>query len=718
MKFFYRALNSFIGVIVLQAIFVIVLVSGSVTKGQEEDARQELRAEALNVNNNFNSWKRSLWGAIVDLNRPGALGKLIDSQRNVYFSDDFEKFVEKTAAQAGGEFLILKNSWSSFTAVRPLTERPIPAPKAGIFQVLRPHPYIEMVLTEGVLYFCGAVRVTSESGKYVDIFILKRVDEQLLGQLSFNQRVKAFVSLNGHFVIGTLPASTFMDWMRGRTFPTSYTMLDEFILEGVPYMVVIQQSGTARIAEGSNNGESALYVATFLSLEEYRARISAIEKAIIIASIIVALATILVSVGLSTAVTKPVSSLAKAMARLKAGEKRVALADTAKGEIADLFRGFNEMAARIADDSEELAVHIRDITAIQQYNDKIFNSIQEKILVVNSSFVVERANKAFVDYTGREESSIVGENIDVLSSNLFDESLHAGIRAVVSGENPSVQRTKRSASGRAFEFKLYPLRQIDKSGMESVHCIIVIDDVTERLAYEEKVRHAEKLASISMLSAGVAHEINNPLSAILTNVQNLIKVEKDEDELSDLRVVEQETKRIARIVRNLLDFSASGHSESAVADINSIVENILKLVSYSIRKDSRISMEADLEDGIPIVAAGEDELKQVLLNLIRNSLESMEDGGSIKIKTRFDISSSMIECVVSDTGRGIPTDALPRIFDPFFSTKTGTGNSGLGLSVVYGLISKFGGAVDVESAEGKGTSVVLRLPAIMETQKK
>jgi PAS domain S-box-containing protein len=710
MKFFYRTFNSFIGVIVLQALLVIVLVSGSVAQGQEQDARQELKSEALNVFDNFNSWKRSLWGALVDLNKSTALGKMTDSQHSGYFDDAIEKYIGKMAAQAGGEFLVLKNSWSAFTAVRPLTDRPLPSPESSVFQVLRTHPYIEMVLTEGILYFCGTVRATSESGRFVDIFILKRVDEQMIRQLSFNQRTKVLVSLNGHFIIGTIPGENFMEWMRGRTFPTSYSMLDEFMVDGIPNMVVVQQSGTARIAEGTNRGEATLYVCTFLSLAEYRARIEAIRRAIIIASLIVALFTIIVSAGLGKAVTKPVSLLGKAMAQLKAGNKHVSLSGPVKGEIADLFHGFNDMAFRIDKDSEELAVHIRNITAIQEYNDKIFNSIQEKILVINSRFVVERANKAFLDYAGRSEESVVGSNIDVLSLGLFDEPVHASIRAIVSGASASIQQTRRTTSGRTFDIKLYPLLQADEGGLDNVHCIMVIDDVTERLAYEEKIRQAEKLASISMLSAGVAHEINNPLSAILTNVQNLIKAEKRQEKIQDLQLVEQETKRIAKIVRNLLDFSSSRHSDTSGADVNATISNVLRLVSYSIRNETKISIDSVLDQNIPRTSAGEDELKQIILNLIRNSLESIDTGGAIRIATRFETVSSMIECVVSDTGKGIPADVLPRIFDPFFSTKSGSGNSGLGLSVVYGLVSKFGGTIDVGSAEGEGTVVMLRLP--------
>ncbi|MEN6296441.1 MAG: ATP-binding protein, partial [Rectinema sp.] len=244
----------------------------------------------------------------------------------------------------------------------------------------------------------------------------------------------------------------------------------------------------------------------------------------------------------------------------------------------------------------------------------------------------------------------------------------------------------------------------------SIHCIMVIEDVTARVAYEEKIRQAEKLASISMLSAGVAHEINNPLSSILSNVQNLIKAEKEPERLEDLRLVEQETKRIARIVRNLLEFSSSSPVEKPRNDINACIQKTLQLVDYSLKKESGVSIVVRLSPDLPSAAIGEDECKQIILNLIKNSLEALGSSGTIRIETAFLSSESMVQCRVSDTGRGIPKALLPRIFDPFFSTKNEEGNSGLGLSVVYGLVSKFKGRIEVESEEGRGTMVRISLP--------
>ncbi len=710
MRFFARTFNSFISVIVLQAVLVALLVSGSVSKSQEEDSRRELKTEALSVYDNFNSWKRVIWSSIVDLSKSERLKALIAAQTHIAPDNALETALRQAAMQAGCEFLVIRNSWSTFTAVRPLTDKPIPAPRAHDFRIDRLHPYVEMLLSDGILYFSGAVRVTAADGRSLDIFIAKRVDETLMRQLSFNSRVKALISLNSHFVVGSIAGTAFSEWMRGRTFSTSYTVVPELVEDGVPYGVVIQQSGNARLVESGTTGESTLYVCTFLSLAEYRARVGFINRSIILVSLIVALFTALLSLGLSKAVTDPVRQLRDAMLRLMHGEKPVKVAGPAKGEIADLFHGFNDMSARIEEDKRALSAHIQEITRIKEYNDKIFNSIREQILVINAEFSVEKANRAFFEFCEHSEKEVIGRNIDSLSPSIFDEPVHTSIRAVISGGLASDTQVRRTSSGRSFEIKFYPLFEREQE-RTSVHCIMVIEDITAKIAYEEKIRQAEKLSSISMLSAGVAHEINNPLSSILTNVQNLMHAEKELDRLEDLRIVEQETKRIARIVRNLLEFSSSPRTGPSETDINACIRATLRLLDYALKSEGGISIRTDLGASIPRAAIGEDECKQILLNLIKNALDAIGNSGSMRIETSFDAAHSVVQCSVADSGRGIPKELLPRVFDPFFSTKGDEGNSGLGLSVVYGLVSKFKGTIGIESEEGVGTTVHIALPA-------
>jgi len=728
MKVFYRTYFSFLGVIALQAVLVTTLVSGSIRKSQEQDSRVEAKAEALNVYDNFNSWKRALWGTIVDISKDEALADLVGAQApapvgtpiRAGVDQRLQAYLKRSTVQSGAEFVVAKPGWSGSGSIIPLSDRPGPVPPIGNFVITRPHPYVEVVASARELYFCGNVRVRARNGNYLDLFILKRVDEQLCRQFSSNPNTRVLISADDYFATGTIGGTAFLQWLKGRVLTTSYYFLDDMREGEVPYMMVVQQSGPARIAAAQGDDrEATLYVCSYLSLAEARNRIAFLNKSILTASLVIALFTAILSALLSKAVTDPISRLSKAMLQLKSGTRPVLVEGPQGGEIGRLLLGFNEMSAQLDADKDSLSRHLGEITRIKEYDDKIFDSIQERILVIDAIFTVEKANKAFLDYVGLDEDAVLGKNIDELSIGLFDEPIHESIRAIISGALPSVAQTRRTPAGHTFEIKFYPLLEDAATGdgagaglpRNSVHCIMSIEDVTRKIAYEDKIRQAEKLASISMLSAGVAHEINNPLGSILANVQNLIKAEKEPASADDLLLIEKETKRIARIVRNLLEFSSAGGAETTVADLNDVIEKLLQLLGYSLKSGSRAEVAADLEHGLPKAAIGEDECKQILLNLIMNALESIEGAGRIVVRTRSLGAGGEVELTVSDTGKGIPPDLLPRIFDPFFSTKGESGNSGLGLSVVYGLVSKFKGTINVESQEGAGTTVSITLPA-------
>jgi len=145
--------------------------------------------------------------------------------------------------------------------------------------------------------------------------------------------------------------------------------------------------------------------------------------------------------------------------------------------------------------------------------------------------------------------------------------------------------------------------------------------------------------------------------------------------------------------------------------MNAVIDEVLRLIRYSIKKESRISIETDFALELPPVAVGEDEFKQITINLINNSLQAIGEGGTITIRTAVSDDPERVELSVRDTGCGIPAAILPRIFDPFFTTKGNDGNTGLGLSVVYGIVTKYRGKVTAESEAGVGTTMRISLPA-------
>ncbi len=240
-----------------------------------------------------------------------------------------------------------------------------------------------------------------------------------------------------------------------------------------------------------------------------------------------------------------------------------------------------------------------------------------------------------------------------------------------------------------------------------------------RIAEAEAAR-GEKLASIGLLAAGIAHELNNPLTGILTFSHLLRKKVPDgSPEAEDLDLVIRETKRCATIIRRLLDFSREKAPEKKFADINRIIESTVHLVERPAHlHDIEITLE--LDRNLPQIWVEPDLIEQVLMNMLVNAQHAIEDAGSITIRSRMspepripDIGMDpvpMVEISIIDTGCGIPEENLQRIFDPFFSSKEVGKGTGLGLSVSHGIVRAHGGCIEVESAVGKGTTFRICLP--------
>jgi len=242
--------------------------------------------------------------------------------------------------------------------------------------------------------------------------------------------------------------------------------------------------------------------------------------------------------------------------------------------------------------------------------------------------------------------------------------------------------------------------------------------MSEELASrEEEIIQAKKLASIGTLTAGVAHELTNPLnniSMIAQTYEELYGNLSDEQRVEMMAKVEGETERIKTIVKNLLDFSKPKEANLHPADINAVVKKTLSLVQNMI-DISNINTRIDYGEDIPQVLVDEHQIEQVLVNLSINALHAMSPGGVLTILTRAGAGGDTVEVEVRDNGKGIPPQYISHIFDPFFTTK-GVHGTGLGLSVSYGIIRNHGGNIRVESEEGKGTKFIVELKAYKQIE--
>ncbi|MDE2059780.1 MAG: hypothetical protein KGL31_04345 [candidate division NC10 bacterium] len=238
------------------------------------------------------------------------------------------------------------------------------------------------------------------------------------------------------------------------------------------------------------------------------------------------------------------------------------------------------------------------------------------------------------------------------------------------------------------------------------------EDVTRRVALERQVRQAEKLSALGTLSAGLAHEINNPLGIITSRVELALmdahETEVPKQFIDDLKVIEKHAQRAARVARGLLSFSRPATGQLLPLDLNGVIEETLLLIEGQLEKE-QIVLERRLAPSLPKVMGNVSQLEEVLLNLFTNARDAMTAGGRIRVESRLAADEASVQILIADTGEGIPDVLVQQIFDPFFTTKkTGTG---LGLSISYGIVKEHRGRLDVHSEAGKGATFIMTLPA-------
>jgi len=236
----------------------------------------------------------------------------------------------------------------------------------------------------------------------------------------------------------------------------------------------------------------------------------------------------------------------------------------------------------------------------------------------------------------------------------------------------------------------------------------VAERTEEVKAMQAQLFQAEKLASIGKLAAGVAHEINNPLTGILTNSSLMLEDLPPEDpRREDVQTIVNETLRCRKIVKGLLDFARQTKPQKQFLDLNQVVRRVLSLIENQ-ASFRNIAISTDLDPNPPAVLADQDQIQQVFLNIVLNASEAMPQQGQLRISSRTLPREGAMEVRFQDNGPGIPPDVQDKILEPFFTTKsTGTG---LGLSIAYGIVERHRGTLKVESAPGKGTTIVITLP--------
>jgi two-component system NtrC family sensor kinase len=351
-----------------------------------------------------------------------------------------------------------------------------------------------------------------------------------------------------------------------------------------------------------------------------------------------------------------------------------------------------------------------ELERLKIYTENIIESINVAVLALDLNGKITSCNRAFEELYHVRREQIAGSPVESLLAGDVVESIQkvAGTKGWELRSTSNIFKLyveNRAGDRLIVNLSVIPL--LDSTDLNS-GCLIVMDDITAKVNLEDQLMQAERLSSIGLLAAGIAHEVNTPITGISSYTQMLLKETPETDKRKPiLEKIEKQTFRAAEIVNGLLNFACMNGSEFKDLDVNQLIQESLSLLDHQLRR-SNIRLEASLDRSLPPIYGNAGRLQQVFINLFLNARDAMPTGGQLKVQTSMN--DSMVIVDIDDTGVGISEEDIKRIYDPFFTTK-GTGKgTGLGLAVSYGIIQDHGGRIFVDSAPGKGAHFRLKLP--------
>ncbi len=401
-------------------------------------------------------------------------------------------------------------------------------------------------------------------------------------------------------------------------------------------------------------------------------------------------------------------------------------------ELLITLSGYVGIAIENARLNHSLQQKAEEYERLKEFSENIVESINVGILAADLDDRVDSWNTQIERLTGITREAAVGRTLrDLFPADLcdqFDEVRgQTGVhniykfsfeaRAFAAAANGNGRPSNGYANGNGgprrneearetvLNIAIAPLVSRD---MEQIGRLIIFDDITDRDELERRLVQADKLSSIGLLAAGVAHEVNTPLAVISTYAQMLTRQITDDSPQSKLLdKIAKQTFRASEIVNSLLNFSRTSTTELTELDLNRLVRETVGLIEHQLEK-AGVTTEFHLEEPLPPIKGNAGKLQQVFLNLCLNARDAMDREGVLSVRTWSDDSTVYAE--VRDTGQGIPPENLARIYDPFFTTKAAKKGTGLGLAVSYGIVREHGGEIEVESQPGEGTRFQLGFP--------
>jgi len=361
----------------------------------------------------------------------------------------------------------------------------------------------------------------------------------------------------------------------------------------------------------------------------------------------------------------------------------------------------------------QLRLKAEEVGRMREFNENILESLDDGLAVFDGDERIVRWNRALESFYGIARDAAIGRPL----ADIFDAPFVEALRAVRRDhpDGATLYRApllSREATPQRLLVNATAVPLQNASGDDvAAGTLLLIEDITDRVRLEEQLQISEKMASIGLLAAGVAHEVNTPLTGISSYTQMLLDGADPTDPKTPLlEKIERQTFRAAKIVNGLLNLSRPGTSsnERIDVDLNAVISDVFALLEHQFEV-GKIKVRRELAEGSAMVLGIEHQLQQVFLNLFLNARDAMPRGGWLSVTTRVD--GAHVTAEISDTGLGIPPEQLARIYDPFFTTKSIGRGTGLGLSITYGIVREHDGTILCDSAVGQGTRFTLTLPA-------
>ena len=371
--------------------------------------------------------------------------------------------------------------------------------------------------------------------------------------------------------------------------------------------------------------------------------------------------------------------------------------------------------AAVAIDNASLYTSLKtkagELAHLRIYNENVIESINHGVAVIDPEGIVTVWNTAMAATTDISKEEATGKPISALLPGHLTES----IRKLLDGEDWLVSDPHRIfkfhyKSNNEGESRLLNISLAPFFSEEDVNTgtLLIFEDVSKRAQLESQLHQAEKLSSIGLFAAGLAHEVNTPLAGISSYAQMLLEdIPEDDHRRESLVKIEKQSFRASEIINNLLNFARFSESDFKEVNINSLMSETVSLLEHQLRKNG-ITLKMELDKELPETLGNGGKLQQVFMNLFLNAKDAMPKGGRLNLRSYEKNSEIVIE--INDTGVGISKEDIKKIYDPFFTTKSVGKGTGLGLSVSFGIIQEHSGRISVESQPDKGTSFSLYLP--------